>query len=246
MAETTVTFDDGAAYERFMGRWSRAAGAVFLGWLSPKPGARWLDVGCGTGVFTELVVETCAPASVVAVDPSTQQITYALTVPRARLSAPRNGHAGVYTARLLLDQKSGHVKLVHETRSTANAVHPNGGLRIAAPLGEVKLDFQKVTNGLARTASTEPGDRATSKQQTTWSSGALEPGTGVSKAYNQGNSNAPASHGNAGGNGNGNGNGNDNGNGNGNGASNAAAVGGGNGNGNGNGNANGNGHGHGH
>jgi ubiquinone/menaquinone biosynthesis C-methylase UbiE len=84
MAETTVTFDDGAACERFMGRWSRAVGAIFLGWLAPKPDARWLDVGCGTGVFTELVVETCAPASVVAVDPSTQQITYALTHPIER------------------------------------------------------------------------------------------------------------------------------------------------------------------
>jgi len=30
MAETTLTFDDGAAYERFMGRWSRAVGAIFL------------------------------------------------------------------------------------------------------------------------------------------------------------------------------------------------------------------------
>jgi ubiquinone/menaquinone biosynthesis C-methylase UbiE len=84
MAETTVTFDDGAAYERFMGRWSRAVGAIFLDWVAPEPGARWLDVGCGTGVFTELVVETCAPASVVAADLSTQQIEYARTRPIGR------------------------------------------------------------------------------------------------------------------------------------------------------------------
>jgi ubiquinone/menaquinone biosynthesis C-methylase UbiE len=67
-----------------MGRWSRAVGAIFLDWLSPKPGARWLDVGCGTGVFTELVVETCAPDSVVAVDTSTQQIAHALNRARRR------------------------------------------------------------------------------------------------------------------------------------------------------------------
>ena len=30
MAETATHFDDGAAYERFMGRWSRAVGSVFL------------------------------------------------------------------------------------------------------------------------------------------------------------------------------------------------------------------------
>jgi SAM-dependent methyltransferase len=70
-------FDDGAAYERFMGRWSRAAGAVFLDWLAPSPGARWLDVGCGTGVFTQLVLDRCAPAAISAVDPAQPQIDHA-------------------------------------------------------------------------------------------------------------------------------------------------------------------------
>jgi ubiquinone/menaquinone biosynthesis C-methylase UbiE len=70
-------FDDGAAYERLMGRWSRAAGAVFLDWLAPPPGARWLDVGCGTGVFTQLVLEQCAPEAVTAVDPAQPQIDHA-------------------------------------------------------------------------------------------------------------------------------------------------------------------------
>jgi SAM-dependent methyltransferase len=77
MAATTFTFDDGAAYELFMGRWCRAVGAVFLDWLAPPKGAHWLDVGCGTGIFTELVVDTCAPAAVVAVDPSAAQIGHA-------------------------------------------------------------------------------------------------------------------------------------------------------------------------
>lgn len=75
--ENATTFDDGAAYKQFMGRWSRAVGAVFLEWLAASKGASWLDVGCGTGAFTELVVETCSPASVVAVDPSVTQINYA-------------------------------------------------------------------------------------------------------------------------------------------------------------------------
>jgi SAM-dependent methyltransferase len=75
--EGTHTFDDGAAYERFMGRWSRAAGAVFLDWVAPPSDARWLDVGCGTGVFTELVLDRCAPTTVVAIDPSAAQIKLA-------------------------------------------------------------------------------------------------------------------------------------------------------------------------
>lgn len=81
MAEVTHTFDDGAAYERFMARWSRAAGAVFLDWVAPPRDARWLDVGCGTGVFTELVLDYCSPASVIAVDPSDAQIELARSKP---------------------------------------------------------------------------------------------------------------------------------------------------------------------
>jgi ubiquinone/menaquinone biosynthesis C-methylase UbiE len=77
-------FTDGAAYERFMGRWSRAAGAVFLDWVAPPGGARWLDIGCGTGVFTELVLDTCSPATVVAVDPSPAQIELARSKPVAQ------------------------------------------------------------------------------------------------------------------------------------------------------------------
>jgi ubiquinone/menaquinone biosynthesis C-methylase UbiE len=77
MNEITVVFDDGAAYERFMGRWSRAVGKTFLDWVAPPKGARWLDLGCGTGVFTQLVLDSCSPAVMVAVDPATAQIDYA-------------------------------------------------------------------------------------------------------------------------------------------------------------------------
>src|SRR5438128_1235199 len=55
MAEQQIRFDDGAAYERMMGTWSRLAGDIFLDWLAPRPGLRWIDIGCGTGAFTELL-----------------------------------------------------------------------------------------------------------------------------------------------------------------------------------------------
>jgi SAM-dependent methyltransferase len=77
MHDTTVVFDDAAAYERFMGRWSRAVGEIFLDWVAPPKGAPWLDVGCGTGVFTQLVLNKCSPAQVVAIDPAAAQIDYA-------------------------------------------------------------------------------------------------------------------------------------------------------------------------
>ena len=83
MAEAEIRFSDGAAYERFMGRWSRAVGIDVLDWVAPPQAARWLDVGCGTGAFTELVLRRCTPASIVAVDPSPDQIGYVRQQPIA-------------------------------------------------------------------------------------------------------------------------------------------------------------------
>lgn len=80
MAQDTY-FTDGAEYERRLGRWSRAAGVIFLDWIAPPRGVRWLDVGCGTGVFTELVLDTCAPAGIAAVDPAAAQIELARSKP---------------------------------------------------------------------------------------------------------------------------------------------------------------------
>ena len=72
-----ILFNDGSAYERYMGIWSRLAGRAFLDWLAPSPGGRWLDVGCGNGAFTELIFERCAPLSVKGIDPSEPQLSYA-------------------------------------------------------------------------------------------------------------------------------------------------------------------------
>ena len=77
MADNKTHFDDAATYDRFMGRWSRGVGSVFLDWLAPPAGARWLEVGCGSGTFTGQVLDACAPASMSAVDPSKSQIDYA-------------------------------------------------------------------------------------------------------------------------------------------------------------------------
>lgn len=88
-----IRFEDGAAYERYMGVWSQLAGEVFLDWLAPEPGLRWLDVGCGNGAFTEMLVERCAPASVDGVDPSEAQLEFARTRPAARLARFQPGDA---------------------------------------------------------------------------------------------------------------------------------------------------------
>ena len=93
MVTNQIRFDDGAAYERYMGKWSQLAGETFLDWLAPKPGLRWLDVGCGNGAFTEMLVERCAPASVDGIDPSEAQLAYARTRPASRVAQFRQGDA---------------------------------------------------------------------------------------------------------------------------------------------------------
>jgi SAM-dependent methyltransferase len=77
MDPAQIRFDDGAAYEDFMGTWSRLAGDTFLRWLAPPPGLRWVDVGCGNGAFTEMLVERCAPREVHGIDPSEGQLAFA-------------------------------------------------------------------------------------------------------------------------------------------------------------------------
>jgi ubiquinone/menaquinone biosynthesis C-methylase UbiE len=77
MLEQTIRFDDGAAYEQMMGIWSRSAGEIFLDWLAPPSGLRWIDVGCGSGAFTQLLLERCAPADVQGIDPSAGQLAFA-------------------------------------------------------------------------------------------------------------------------------------------------------------------------
>ena len=77
MPEMRPAFDDADAYERYMGRWSRAIGEKFLAWLAPPANARWLDIGCGTGAFSQLIAQHCAPKSLSGIDPSPQQIAFA-------------------------------------------------------------------------------------------------------------------------------------------------------------------------
>jgi SAM-dependent methyltransferase len=69
----------GAAYEAYVGRWSRLVAAEFLHWLAAPDGYRWLDVGCGTGALAEAVLDRTEPARVVGVDRSVGFLTEART-----------------------------------------------------------------------------------------------------------------------------------------------------------------------
>ena len=71
------TWADGAAYERYVGRWSRPVARVFLNWLDVPARSRWLDVGCGTGAFSQTILESAAPRSVTGIDRSEGYVAFA-------------------------------------------------------------------------------------------------------------------------------------------------------------------------
>jgi SAM-dependent methyltransferase len=60
----------GEAYDRFMGRYSVPLAARFADWLEVSSGQRAIDVGCGPGALTGVLVGRLGADSVRAVDPS--------------------------------------------------------------------------------------------------------------------------------------------------------------------------------
>ncbi|MEO8393289.1 MAG: class I SAM-dependent methyltransferase [Chloroflexota bacterium] len=67
----------GAAYEPYVGRWSRRVAREFLAWLAVAPQSRWLDVGCGTGALSQTILQTASPTQVKGVDRSEAFVQYA-------------------------------------------------------------------------------------------------------------------------------------------------------------------------
>lgn len=66
-----MTFEvSGDAYDRFMGRYSRPLAADLADWLEVGSGQRAIDVGCGPGALTGILVDRLGADRVAAVDPS--------------------------------------------------------------------------------------------------------------------------------------------------------------------------------
>lgn len=84
---TPDAWDDGLAYEPFIGRWSRRVAVAFLEWLAVPPGGAWLDFGCGTGALTQTILANASPRSVVGCDRSAAYVAFAeARTPDARAS----------------------------------------------------------------------------------------------------------------------------------------------------------------
>ena len=83
----TKVWASGVAYEPYVGRWSRLVASEFLRWLAIRDGARWVDVGCGTGAVVEAILRQADPSEVVGIDSSAAYVEYArahIVDPRAR------------------------------------------------------------------------------------------------------------------------------------------------------------------
>ena len=76
---------DGTLYEPYIGRWSRLVAKEMLRWLSLPVEKDWLDVGCGTGALTQIILEHGFPRAVMGVDPSLGFVEYA----KAHIISPR-------------------------------------------------------------------------------------------------------------------------------------------------------------
>lgn len=90
MANATAGYVWGntATYEAYMGRWSRPMAEAVLEWLKLPPELTWLDVGCGTGALTRVVLDVADPRAILGVDPSADFLTSARQIadPRVRFA----------------------------------------------------------------------------------------------------------------------------------------------------------------
>jgi SAM-dependent methyltransferase len=66
----------GAAYEPYVGRWSRRVAREFLDWSALPADSTWLDIGCGTGALSQAILQAAAPRDMTGIDRSADYIAY--------------------------------------------------------------------------------------------------------------------------------------------------------------------------
>ncbi len=71
------TWASAEAYERYVGRWSRATAADFVRWVNATPGQDWIEIGCGTGALTAAILGLGRPRRILATDLSADYLAAA-------------------------------------------------------------------------------------------------------------------------------------------------------------------------
>jgi SAM-dependent methyltransferase len=80
-ASSTYAATDGAAYDRFIGRWSRRLADAVAPLAEPLPEGSLLDVGCGTGSMALALAERYPEREVVGIDVADPYLDYAAQRP---------------------------------------------------------------------------------------------------------------------------------------------------------------------
>jgi SAM-dependent methyltransferase len=70
-------FSDAAAYEGYIGRWSRKLAPQLVAFSGIADGGNVLDVGCGTGALTAAILDARPQCRVSGIDPASEYIAYA-------------------------------------------------------------------------------------------------------------------------------------------------------------------------
>lgn len=80
-----MSYSNPAAYEQFMGRWSARLAPSFLRFAGVRDGQQVLDVGCGTGSLSRVLLAAGATLKVTGVDPVAAYVAFARdAVPEGR------------------------------------------------------------------------------------------------------------------------------------------------------------------
>ena len=70
-------FSGGEAYERFMGKWSRALAPLLVSFARVRDGDAVLDVGSGTGALTAAVAAVAPSSHLIGIDPVAAYVAFA-------------------------------------------------------------------------------------------------------------------------------------------------------------------------
>lgn len=76
-ADSKNIFSSATSYEGYVGRWSDPVAREFIQWLNVPPGQEWLDMGAGTGILTQIILQQASPTKIVGIDLSPDYIDFA-------------------------------------------------------------------------------------------------------------------------------------------------------------------------